>query len=399
MSLIIEHTIITLLAAAAIYGILRYLTYPFFFILYCIFGSGNINDKEAKDKPSEHKPNLMDRIYFLVCSIYQKLFLLRCAIFKPKPVHIKTLNLSELDQFVERSDNLTQPMIIRGGAKDTEAVKKWSFDHFVERYGDEKVICLDDSSLETRNAFVKERTLVNARKRKLKDIFAGLKEGKHLYINAINEILKKNPELLEELESRQIADKIRDLNGVKFKYKFSQIFIGRKDSVTPLHRAMGLNIFANVVGSKTWFLMHPKYKNLLRETPSGSLHFGFSQQDIFDKNDLCQKIPHIEIKLEPGDLLIVPNCWWHAVRNETEFCIGVASRISINVSSVLRETPMYVLLFVWQELATMLAERRKARKEKRTEKVKTHRLNDKVILDGYLHLNDDEQTKPDTEAQ
>lgn len=98
-----------------------------------------------------------------------------------------------------------------------------------------------------------------------------------------------------------------------------KLWIGKKDSRTPLHKDKPENLALQIYGKKKWIVYDSKDKNKLCYKKSNNV-LEWSKFSIFDY-DTCpsaKKLTPIEIILEQGDLLYLPKQWSHDVTNITD---------------------------------------------------------------------------------
>jgi hypothetical protein len=105
-------------------------------------------------------------------------------------------------------------------------------------------------------------------------------------------------------------------------YDPPRIWIGPAGTLTPLHRDASDNFFAQIWGKKHFVLAAPhnrKYLYAWSTTPTGGLDgcdFNPEEPD-FDRFPLAQNATCISITLGAGNLLYLPEGWFHQVRSET----------------------------------------------------------------------------------
>eukprot|EP01063_Lacrimia_lanifica_P000569 TRINITY_DN10304_c0_g1_i1.p1 TRINITY_DN10304_c0_g1~~TRINITY_DN10304_c0_g1_i1.p1 ORF type:complete len:407 (+),score=87.66 TRINITY_DN10304_c0_g1_i1:99-1319(+) len=108
-------------------------------------------------------------------------------------------------------------------------------------------------------------------------------------------------------------------------------WIGTPDTVTELHRDSYDNLFVQVVGSKYVRLYAPKHARQLyvnRRGTSGTSAQGncselLCEAEDYDKHPLAKDVPYLEAILTPGDVLFIPEGWFHYLR-------AVTPSISVN---------------------------------------------------------------------
>lgn len=98
----------------------------------------------------------------------------------------------------------------------------------------------------------------------------------------------------------------------------AMMWIGPKGSLTPLHYdASGISLFAQIAGRKR-FILYP-----FEQTPYLYPSDIFDYQSVFSEVNLDQpdldrhpafaKAKALEVELEPGEMLFIPNKMWHQV--------------------------------------------------------------------------------------
>ncbi|XP_068245734.1 HSPB1-associated protein 1 homolog isoform X2 [Palaemon carinicauda] len=108
----------------------------------------------------------------------------------------------------------------------------------------------------------------------------------------------------------------------------STLWIGTAGANTPCHiDTYGCNLVAQIQGKKRWILFPKSQSQYLSPTripyEESSIYsqVGFPHPCLITHPELCSTTPYV-ITLEPGDVLFVPNQWWHFVEN-LEFSISV----------------------------------------------------------------------------
>jgi hypothetical protein len=108
-------------------------------------------------------------------------------------------------------------------------------------------------------------------------------------------------------------------------YVGSQLFFANSaHSGSPLHYAWGTNVFVQVNGKKRWLLVDPAYAFQLGCGYGAGGLYGtcpifispFSNVSIARNIALLPDgVPYMEFVLSPGDILVVPPLWLHAIEN------------------------------------------------------------------------------------
>ncbi len=223
-----------------------------------------------------------------------------------------------LDEFKNHYIKKGIPVVLEGKAKEWNCVKEWSIEHFKNLYGDEEILFVNHEAIEDPY----ERIL-------LKDVLDGIREGKGKYYR-FYPLLQRHPEHIKDFDYDWI---------LKARHKFTvgdnfQVFIGGKDSYTPLHNAFSCNIFTQAYGQKEWYLYPPEYSLVFDPDPAQNIYrsISFRQGGIFnpfdpdyDKFPLFRYLDRIHVMLNAGDVFYNPPYWWHAVKNPSD-SIGVGYR-------------------------------------------------------------------------
>ena len=107
-----------------------------------------------------------------------------------------------------------------------------------------------------------------------------------------------------------------------------RIWIGPKGTLTPLHRDDTDNLFAQVWGQKTFTLAAPHHREALgtwSTAPEGGLDGCDFNPDApdYQRFPKARDVPFLRVTLEAGDLLFLPEGWFHQVES-------VSTSLSVN---------------------------------------------------------------------
>ncbi|WP_458129625.1 cupin-like domain-containing protein [Pseudomonas sp. Z2-11] len=107
-----------------------------------------------------------------------------------------------------------------------------------------------------------------------------------------------------------------------------RIWIGPKGTLTPLHRDDTDNLFAQVWGQKTFTLAAPHHREALgtwSTAPQGGLDGCDFNPDApdYERFPHARDVTFMRVTLEAGDLLFLPEGWFHQVES-------VATSLSVN---------------------------------------------------------------------
>lgn len=232
--------------------------------------------------------------------------------------------------------NLNEHKLYKGLAKSWPAYKKWSFDYFKEKYGTKDVIINNNKGIVDPKAPQKSETI------ELKKYIEELENGTLKYLK-LSSLAQKEKSLQLDLDLTWLK---------KFKKIFSfgetfYMFIGGKNTKTPMHNEFPTTIYIQIHGIKKWVIYRPEDRIFLDAITERRPYF-FSKH-IPDTENSENKIARFatkyEIILEPGDVLVVPPFYWHYVENITD-SIGVAYKFADIITSYKSSKLLTFLFFL-----------------------------------------------------
>lgn len=227
-----------------------------------------------------------------------------------------------------------RPIVIRGYARDHYCVRHWTPEYLKNKYGSYKTW------------YSTTEQLVNDSGMLLSDFIDSVLSGSknRAYVENLCDIFNTYPELHDQIGLEKIAKYLGDFASY---HKIAQLFIGGLGTGAVFHCANELNCFLNIYGKKQWNFVHPKYSAAMYSTNFnlgifvGSLVKHNAPKGFLEaEQPLYNRIPKLRITLEPGDMLINPPWWWHAVNNVTPSTIAVATRWEIQADNI-RQNPLY----------------------------------------------------------
>jgi len=235
-----------------------------------------------------------------------------------------------------------RPVIVTDAMESWPASRKWTFDFFARRYGEEKVIVTDRLGRASvgRKVALGEY-LVYARFPNLTQL-AGAAGETPFYLTSFSPF-SRHPELLEDFSEPYFVDNAyRELEGPLFDWyadQFSWIFIGPGGTLSPLH----LDLF----GTHAWLAQISGRKHFLLYSPEDRpyLYGGAFDPDAPDleRFPLLEKARPVEAILEPGEIMAIPRGWAHRV-------VSLEPSISLTFNFVCRSNLVPHLLEVCREL-------------------------------------------------
>lgn len=231
------------------------------------------------------------------------------------------------------SETTDQHVLYKGLAKNWPAYKKWNFDYFKKNYGDRDVTIYNSKGIVDTKAPQNLETI------KLKAYIEELENGSLKYLK-LSDLAQKEKSIQEDLDLTWLR---------KFKKLFSFgenffMFIGGKDTVTPMHNEFPTTIYIQIHGIKKWTIYPPEDRIYLNAITERRPYF-FSKyipNTINEEHKLALFAKKHEIIMEPGDVLIVPPFYWHYVENHTD-SIGIAYKYA-NLALPFRSSKLLTIL-------------------------------------------------------
>ena len=230
------------------------------------------------------------------------------------PVPVTEVSAAGLtkEKFFELSENLQRPLVIRGGLSkgNTEYLGKretWKTTYAKE---DDWMICSDNAF---RNYF----------KCSPKDIIEDYNKNSTarpdmLRGQASHFILYNNPDMMEAL-STPLSEFMPLGNAAASKNPIEEMFFAIEGTRTPLHGAMGLNLFKQVAGVKKWTLIAPEHAFIAgmvnNEKNQGTTLRATRGLVLYQDDEWLSIVPRVDTILQPGDVLMVPAWWGHTIDN------------------------------------------------------------------------------------
>lgn len=198
-----------------------------------------------------------------------------------------------------------KPVVIKGYVKDWPAYEKWDLDYMAEIAGDKEVPLYDDRPVDYKDGFNEPHA-----KMKMSEYVDLLKREPTRYRIFLWNILKEVPELQKDFEYPDV--------GIKLMKGLPMLFFGGEDSYTFMHYDIDLaNIFHfHFHGKKQVILFDQKQNDYLYKIP----HSLITREDInfadpdYEKWPALKKANGFIANLEHGDMLYMPEGYWHYMR-------------------------------------------------------------------------------------
>lgn len=250
----------------------------------------------------------------------------------PKPIPELNMENFSREAMLRLSNNLADPIVIRGAIKETEAISQWSLEFFEEFYPKDVFVVremIDD--------------VVRMQQRPFEDFILMKNKGRNVSIVASSKVFHDNPKLRKQLES-PIEEHLVGPNGEPI---IANQFFMTPGGRTWFHCAIGNNVFRQVVGQKRWTVIDPKKYSLhLCPVPvitgtsvTSCLENGPSTDE---REEWITHIPRFSALLNPGDILVNSGWWWHDVQSigDSNYpIVSVAGRIK-NIKKTFANSPV-----------------------------------------------------------
>lgn len=243
-------------------------------------------------------------------------------------------NLS-LEEFKNHYRKKGIPVVMEGVADNWDCVKKWSLEYFKELHGDD-VIAI--TSYQLKNSY---ETIT------LGELIDNIHSGGDKYYR-FYPLLYRHPEHIKDFDYKWLLERKNPLTW----FDSWQVFMGGKDTVTPIHSESQCNLYIQAVGIKKWVMYPPYYTMVLDPTPVRNVYrnpalkaekapFNPFTPDYTTYPEY-QYLDRYEVELKPGDVLFNPCFSWHTVKNLTD-SIGVGYRW-VTPLYALKISPLYAFL-------------------------------------------------------
>jgi len=198
-----------------------------------------------------------------------------------------------------------RPVVIEQFVNDWPAIEKWDLDYMAEVAGDKEVPLYDNRPVDYKDGFNEPHAVM-----KMREYVDLLKKEPTKFRIFLWNILKEVPELQKDFTYPDF--------GLKLMKGLPMLFFGGRDSYTFMHYDIDLaNIFHfHFQGEKEAILFDQKQNNYLYKIP----HSLIVREDIDFANPDYEKWPALKnakgfkTKLEHGNVLYMPEGYWHYMR-------------------------------------------------------------------------------------
>jgi hypothetical protein len=209
------------------------------------------------------------------------------------------------------------PIVFRGAAADWPCLKKWSFNYFSEKYGDQDVPLLKSPGMVKKDdAALTEDTPLSYGIVKLRDYIANMQKGSKKYLK-FSRIVDEQSSLREDFDYNWLG-KFREPGA---KNDLNYFFMGGKNTLSPIHADYATTVFVEISGTKKW-IFYPINHRLFLGAKSRRYNYFYTDADPYNLTDpkfpLLKYAKPYEVLLHAGDVLYFPSLLWHQVENVTD---------------------------------------------------------------------------------
>ncbi|MDO5971155.1 cupin-like domain-containing protein [Flavivirga aquimarina] len=220
---------------------------------------------------------------------------------------VKEITSIDASSFKKEYFNKKKPVIIKGLASKWESTQKWNLDFFLNLKDDKDVYLLSDNFIQDDNRY---------RKASFKDYIKQLKDAENNnkrfkdYLTTLD-IFEYYPELKSHIDFSffEAHTKVNDITA----------WIGPANTISGFHADTANNVYAQIKGKKMFIICSTKFNKTMY--PSSKHIYGAVASDVDINNFDKDKFPEFmnndfqTVILEPGDVLFVPQNWWHYVQS------------------------------------------------------------------------------------
>jgi hypothetical protein len=215
------------------------------------------------------------------------------------------------EEFYERHYFANRPLVVRGIAAESPAVRHWSPKYLAARHGDVMVECTVGRDLDPDYELHFRDTLATM---SLSEFVSRMSEpgsGKRLYLVARNHFFDQ-PALAPLRDDLCPPDYLVDTRSRR--YGGVKLWMGGAHTVTPLHHDEHSILFMQIFGRKRVKLIPPFDSPRLYVRERFYSEVDPENVDL-TRHPLFAQASVAEVELDPGDLLFIPVGWWHHVRS------------------------------------------------------------------------------------
>lgn len=240
------------------------------------------------------------------------------------------------------------PFVLKDGARGLP-VRDWTMESLEEAVGDCEVPinAADDRPSDDTSRPTKASRYYEFRRGPLREVTASIRAGGNLRLTTAEDVMHHDGGRLRGELGIERWEELSGWSDHKHHWLRKRLFVGKVFSAQMLlqpegaftlwHAEPGDSYFVLAKGVKTWWLAHPDYTAAMQPRVKTTTNYAGSNIDVREPDEVQRSrgfhgylgVPKCRVRLEPGDVLRVPNHWWHTVVTEPEgYTIAATVRLS-----------------------------------------------------------------------
>jgi len=252
------------------------------------------------------------------------------------------LGIEEMRQLMR----LQVPFVVRDGARDLP-LRAWSLDYLDRIAGDCGVPIneAEDRASADLDRPTKAHHYYDFRTGTLAEVTASIRRGGKMRITTAEDVMHHNGGRLRRDLDLPYFEQITGWARNENHWLRSRLSIGRivgaqllvqpDNAFTLWHAEPGDNFFVLAQGRKTWTMAHSYYTAAMRPRVKATTNYHGSSIDVREADQVQVRrgfagylhVPKVRLEMGPGDILRVPNHWWHTVETHAgHYTIAVSIR-------------------------------------------------------------------------
>ncbi len=215
---------------------------------------------------------------------------------------IDTVESIDSEIFNRNYFNVQKPLVIKGLAKNTDALYKWSIPYFKHTVGDVLIDVYDNSNKDSaKSAFT-----VPDLKMKFSDYLDILNKNEHSNLRIfLFDLFKYSDQLKKDFPCPYLFKGMLDNIG--------HMFFGCKGTTVRIHYDIDMSnvLHTHFGGRKRVVLIAPEYSSMLYCLPLNTYSLIDPDKPDLKKYPALKYVKGYDFILEPGDSLFMPSGYWH----------------------------------------------------------------------------------------
>jgi hypothetical protein len=244
------------------------------------------------------------------------------------------------------------PFGIRGGAAMLPA-RNWTLD-YLERVAGTCTVPIneaDDRPSPDKSVPTKAHNYYAFRTGTLAEVITSIRTGGKMRATTAEDVMHHAGSQLRSDLNLPYWEKLSGWERNKRHWLRSRLFAGKvvgaqllvqpRNAFTLWHAESGDNFFVLATGHKTWWLADPYYTAAMRPRVKTTTNYHGSNIDMRESDDVQRArgfqgylaIPKVVLRMQPGDMIRVPNHWWHSVMTDPgDYTVAAAIRVNSSIN-------------------------------------------------------------------